>query len=153
MPDLPDLRPSLRQIFQHALAEASIEKAFERHISYDRGVLRIMEELYGLPGYDRVFVVSIGKAAHTMVKTLTAQVGRGLQGIVAGSTAASSLIPGFGYFEGGHPVPNAESLRGATAVLRSLKSLTDQSLVIYLNSGGGSAVLEKPINGDISLPE
>ncbi|MFB3916222.1 MAG: glycerate kinase [Terriglobales bacterium] len=153
MSEATDFRSDLRQIFLRALAECSIEKAFQRHIEYDRGVLRIMEELYGLPGYDRVLVVSIGKAAHSMVRALSTRVGRGLQGFVVGSAVSSEMVPGFSYFEGGHPVPNADSMRGASAVLRSLKSLTEQSLAIFMISGGGSSILEKPISNEISLED
>jgi len=53
-----------RQIFLHALAQATVDNAFQLHVSCDRGVLRICEDLYDLHSYARVFVVSIGKAAH-----------------------------------------------------------------------------------------
>src|SRR2546430_11188066 len=62
---------SARQIFQHALAEASIDKAFQRHVSCERGVLRIREDLYDLHSYTRVFVVSMGKAGHTIDRKST----------------------------------------------------------------------------------
>ena len=64
------MRDSARQIFQHALADASIDKAFQRHVSCERGVLRIREDLYDLHSYSRVFVVSMGKAGHTMAQAL-----------------------------------------------------------------------------------
>lgn len=153
MSESPDYRSHLRQIFLYTLAECSIEKAFQRQIDFDRGVLRIMDDLYGLPGYDRVFVVSIGKAAHAMVKALAGKVGRGLGGIVVGAGAPAEMVPGFSYFEGGHPVPNADSVRGATAILRGLNSLTEQSLVIFMISGGGSSIVEKPITNEISLAD
>jgi hypothetical protein len=51
-----------RHIFDHALRESSIQHAFARHVSCDRGVLRICEDLYDLNAYDRVFVIAVGKA-------------------------------------------------------------------------------------------
>jgi hydroxypyruvate reductase len=57
------------------------------------------------------------------------------------------------YFRGGHPVPNSESWRAAEAVLRELKQQGPAALVIFLLSGGGSSLLEKPIYGDISPDE
>ena len=59
-----------REIFQHALAEASIAKGFARHVHCERGVLRVCEDLYDLHSYSRVLVVSLGKAGHTMVEAL-----------------------------------------------------------------------------------
>jgi len=79
------MRDAVREIFRHALAEASIPKAFARHVNCDRGVLRVREDLYDLQSYSRVLVVSLGKAGHTMVEALADQVGASLEGIVASS--------------------------------------------------------------------
>src|SRR5215475_13547818 len=84
------MRDVARGIFASALKNASIESAFARHVSCERGVLRICEDLHDLESYSRVFVVSIGKAAHTMVAALEAQVGSRLEGIVASSVQAAS---------------------------------------------------------------
>jgi glycerate 2-kinase len=147
-----EARDTLRRIFQYAMDECSIPKAFARNISCDRGVLRIADDLYGLAGYDRVVVIAIGKAAHTMTEVLVAQVGPGLRGVVAGSTDPATMLPGFEYFRGGHPLPDAGSSRAADGILRALRTVSDQSLVIFMISGGGSAVVEKPVHG-ISLPD
>jgi glycerate 2-kinase len=145
-------RDTLRRIFRHTMDECSIPKTFARQVSCDRGVLRIADDLYGLAGFDRVVVIAIGKAAHTMTEALVAQVGPGLRGVVAGSTDPAAMLPGFEYFRGGHPLPDAGSLRAADGILRALRTASDQSLVIFLISGGGSAVVEKPVH-DISLPD
>jgi glycerate 2-kinase len=147
------MRATAREIFQTALAEASISKAFARHVNCDRGVLRVCEDLYDLQSYSRVFVVSLGKAGHTMVEALTHQVGGSLEGIVATSVAPAAQIHGFRYFQGGHPTPNAESLQAASAILRALDAQTASSLVLFLLSGGGSAIVEKPIDDEISLDD
>ena len=146
-----EMRDSARQIFQHALAEASIDKAFQRHVSCERGVLRIREDLYDLHSYSRVFVVSIGKAGHTMAQALEAQMGKSLEGIVASSVEPAAQVRGFRYFRGGHPTPNFESIRAAEAILKSLTAQNVSSLVIFLLSGGGSSIVEKPIDDEISL--
>ena len=62
------MRTAAREIFQHALAESSVEKAFGRHLSCERGVLRVCEDLYDLKSYSRVFAVSFGKAGHRMAE-------------------------------------------------------------------------------------
>src|SRR3977135_3313703 len=79
------MRDAAREIFSYALKNASIESAFARHVSCERGVLRICEDLYDLDAYSRVLVVSIGKAAHTMAAALEGRVGSRLEGIVASS--------------------------------------------------------------------
>src|ERR1700741_2355998 len=142
-----------REIFRYALEEASIPKAFARHVHCERGILRVCEDLYDLNSYARVFVVSIGKAGHTLVQALEGQVGSRLEGIVASSVDPSSQVHGFRYFLGGHPTPNADSVRAAEAILKSLNAQNASSLVIFMLSGGGSAIAEKPIDDEISLDD
>jgi glycerate 2-kinase len=148
------MRDTAREIFRHALAEASIAKAFARHMHCERGVLRVCEDLYHLDSYSRVLVISIGKAGHTMVKALTQQVGESsLEGIVASSVEPSAQVRGFRYFRGGHPTPNAESIRAANAIRKALDAQNAASLVIFLLSGGGSSIVEKPIDDEIFLDD
>lgn len=146
------MRDVAREIFSTALKNASIESAFARNLNCDRRVLRIGEDLHDLDAYNRVFVVSIGKAAHTMAAALETQVGSGFEGIVASSVEAAQ-IRGYRYFRGGHPTPTAESVQAASAILKSLDSLDSNSLVIFMISGGGSSIVEKAIDEEISLDD
>jgi glycerate 2-kinase len=147
------MRNTAREIFSHALAEASIAKAFARHVHCERGVLRLGEDLYHLAGYAHVLVISIGKAGHTMVEALAQQVGASLEGIVATLVTPASQLRGFSYFHGGHPTPNSESIHGANAILKALDAQSAASLVIFMISGGGSSIVERPIDGEISLDD
>jgi glycerate 2-kinase len=148
-----EMRVNARHLFEQALAESSIDRAFQKHVTCERGVLRVCEDLYDLHTYHRVFVVSLGKAAHTMVNALEMQGGERFEGIVASSVEPASQIRGFRYFHGGHPTPNQESIRAAEAMLKSLDSQGASSLVIFLLSGGGSSIAEKPIDAEISLED
>ncbi len=148
-----DMRVTGRHLFEHALAEASIDRAFQRHVDCDRGVLRICEDLHDLDSYNRVLVISIGKAAHAMVNSLEMQAGNRFEGIVASSVDPISQVRGFRYFRGGHPTPNQESIRAAEAMLKSLGAQNASSLVIFMLSGGGSSIVEKPIDDEISLQD
>jgi glycerate 2-kinase len=147
------MRNKAREIFLRALAEASIAKGFARHVHCERGLLRVCEDLYDLHSYSRVLVVSLGKAGHSMVEALSAQVGASLEGIVASSVEPAAQVHGFRYFRGGHPTPNAESIQAASAMLRMLEAQPASALIIFLLSGGGSSILEKPIDEDISLDD
>ena len=149
------MRETAREIFAAALKNASIESAFARNVHCERRVLRIGHDLHDLDSYHRVFVVSIGKAAHTMAAALEAQLGSGSfeAGIVASSVEPASQVRGFRYFRGGHPTPTAESIRAAGAILKSLTALDSASLAIFMISGGGSSIVEKPVDAEISLPD
>jgi len=147
------MREAARTIFKKVLAEASIAKGFARNVHCERGILRVCEDLYDLQSYSQVLVVSLGKAGHTMVEALAAQTGSSLEGIVASSVEPASQVHGFRYFRGGHPTPNAESLEAARAILRALEAQPVSALVIFMISGGGSSIVEKPIDDEISLDD
>lgn len=148
-----EMRDTARSIFRFALEQASIAKGFARHVHCDRGVLRVCEDLYDLHSYSRVFAISIGKAAHPMVEALVGQVGTSLEGIVATSAQPAAQVHGFRYFRGGHPTPNQDSVQAGNAMLRALESANASSLVLFLLSGGGSSIVEKPIDDEISLDD
>ena len=156
------MRDVAREIFTAAIKNASIESAFIRNVHCERRILRIGDDLHDLDSHHRVFVVSMGKAAHTMAAALEAQLGGSLEGIVASSVDPASQgslgqVRGFRYFRGGHPTPTAESIRAAEAILKSLATLDSASLVIFMLSGGGSSIVEKPVStlkdDTISLPD
>ena len=147
------MRDAARSIFLEALGQASIAQGFDRHVQCERGILRVREDLYDLHSYSKVMVISLGKAGHTMAAALAAQVGSVVQGIVAAPVLPDAQVHGFRYFQGGHPTPNAESIQAAGAMLRALEGQPASALVIFMLSGGGSSIVEKPIDDEISLDD
>lgn len=147
------MRDLARQIFLDTLKAIAIPRLFSEKIEYSRGVLRIEQDLYDLGSYARVLVISMGKAAHVMLEALIAQTGPTLEGIVVCSQASQAQQPGFRYFQGGHPLPNEESRRAAHAILKCVSAATESTLVIYLISGGASAMVESPHDEEISLED
>jgi glycerate 2-kinase len=148
-----EMRTTVRRFFEHALIESSVEQAFQRHVDCERGILRVQDDLYDLSSFSRVFVVAIGKAAHSMVTALAMRAGDRFEGIVTSSVEPAGQARGLRYFRGGHPQPNHDSVRAAQAILKSLSAQTASTLVIYLLSGGGSSMAEKPIDDEISLDD
>jgi glycerate 2-kinase len=148
-----EMRAMARRLFEHGLSESNVERAFDRHVGCEHNTLRLCEDLYDLSSYSRVHVVSIGKAAQPMVNALESRAGSRFEGIIASSLAPASQTRGFRYFRGGHPTPNAESIRAAEAILKSVQALNESSLVVFLLSGGGSSITEKPIAEEIILED
>ena len=89
-----------RHILEHAMRESSVGRAFQRHLGCDKDVLRICEDLYDLSSYARVFVVAVGKAAHSMLTGLYEQTGERFEGIVASPVEPEFHVRGFRYFIG-----------------------------------------------------
>ena len=148
-----DTRTLAREIFLDALADCSVAAAFQRNVEYDHGVLRIGEDLYNLDAYSRVLTVAIGKAAHTMAEALAGQIGSRAQGVIVAPTPPEHYLHRFTYFHGGHPLPNQESVAAARHILRELQHLNDFALVVFLISGGGSALAESPLYESIALDD
>ena len=147
------MRDLARQIFLDTLKGIAIPRIFKQKIEYSRGVLRIEQDLYDLSSYARVLLISMGKAAHAMLEVLLAQTGPTLEGIVVCSQPPQAQQPGFRYFQGRHPLPNEESQHAARAVLKYVSGASESTLVIYLISGGASAMVEAPHDAEISLDD
>jgi len=147
------MRGVAKQIFLDSLPQFSVASAFEQNVQYEQGVLQVCDDLYNLDAYSRVLAVAIGKAAHTMAEALVQQLGSRVAGFVASSVNPPERLAQFVYFHGGHPLPNEESVHAATAIQSVLETLDENSLVIFLLSGGGSAIVERPIFGQISLAD
>ncbi len=98
----------------------------------------------------RVYTVAIGKAAVGMTDALNRLIGPFIsEGIVLTKHIPenTSLPLKYHVMCGGHPVPTEDSVRGAKAILDLLSRTEANDLVIFLISGGGSALMTAPING------
>jgi hydroxypyruvate reductase len=148
-----DLRLQACEFFRYALRESNIPTAFDRQVSLNEDWLRIGENSYDLAAFTRVFVVSIGKAGHSLAAALQARTSRNFEGVVADSVCPATPLSSFRYFFGGHPTPNKDSVRAAEAILASLNTLDSSSLVIFMISGGASSIAEKLLDPDHSLED
>lgn len=91
-----------------------------------------------------VTLVAIGKAAWRMAQAALAEWGDAIaQGVVVTKYGHSQgELPGLEIYEAGHPLPDANSLRGAQRALELIDPLGAEDLVLFLVSGGGSALFE-----------
>ncbi|MBI4164846.1 MAG: DUF4147 domain-containing protein, partial [Acidobacteria bacterium] len=141
-----------RQILEATMAAIDVRRAMFARVKYEGQTLVVGGETLKLPKPPRV--VAIGKAANRMAATLDEILGGRIEsGIVASPTEPPHKLARFQYFQGGHPYPDSGSLRGAEAAAELLSGLMENDAVIYLISGGGSALFEKPLDPQISLED
>lgn len=89
-----------------------------------------------------------------MAHTAVAALGRVDEGIVITKYGhVRGTIPGVTCYEAGHPVPDESSFAATEKVLTMVQNLTDQDTVLFLLSGGGSALFEKPLIPGAELQE
>ncbi len=101
-----------------------------------------------------VVLVAIGKAAWNMAKaakdTLGSKVKSGI--VITKYGHSQGPIENCEIIEAGHPIPDEKSVLGATKALELVTNLTPEDQVVFLISGGGSALFEKPLDG-VSLQD
>ncbi len=96
----------------------------------------------------RIIVASIGKAAWRMAKAASDILGENITGAVVTKYEHSmGDIHGLEIFEAGHPVLDENTLKGTRGLLQHVKGLTPDDTVLFLVSGGGSALFELPADG------
>ena len=95
----------------------------------------------------KVHLVAIGKAAWQMARAAVDCIGSQIQdGIVITKYGhIKKEIPGLRLFEAGHPVPDENSCRATEQVIQMVSVLGEEDVVLFLVSGGGSALFEKPL--------
>ena len=148
------MRELLHQMFLDALRELELPLRMQTGIWVKGAVLEVSGDLYALDQYRRIRVVAFGKAAAEMAATLDQLMGAGrVSGLVMPSAPPRQPLPRFRYIVGGHPYPNAESLEAAEAALKLATEADEQTLLLFLISGGGSALLEKPLFDGITLED
>jgi glycerate 2-kinase len=152
---MAELKLLARRIFQETISAIDIPLAMQRKLQLEGTLLRLNDAEVNLRAFACVRVIAIGKASHAMVDGLHRLLGRGypLQGIVVAPTPPLFAVAGMKYFVGGHPMPDRESWKAAEAILGLLKECDGKTAVFFLLSGGGSALVELPLDGQQTLED
>ena len=129
------LRENANQIMNAALAaampDAAVQAALEK-AEFSEG---------------RLVLVAAGKAGWQMAKAAYDQLGSRIDNgvVVTKYDHSKGPIGNLEIFEAGHPVPDANSFRGTQAAIDAVTGLSEKDTVLFLLSGGGSALFEKPL--------
>jgi glycerate 2-kinase len=98
-------------------------------------------------GDGEVRLVAAGKAAWQMAKAADATMGSRIKSgvVVTKYEHVKGPIASYSCFEAGHPVPDENSFLATQKAIDSVTGLTEKDTVLFLLSGGGSALFEKPL--------
>ena len=125
-----DAEKAARAAIEAVLPESAVERALKGK---------------NFPG--RIFLVAVGQAAYRMadaaLRTPGLCVTDGL--VISKYGHLGESLPPLRFFEAGHPVPDENSVRAAAAALKLTEDLRGDDTVLFLLSGGGSALFEKPL--------
>jgi glycerate 2-kinase len=152
---MAELKLLARRIFQETISAIDIPLAMQRKLRREGTVLRLEDTNVDLRAFTDVRVIAIGKAAHAMVEGLASLLGGEFRfkGIVSAPTPPLFAIAGMTYFVGGHPTPDEQSWKAAEAILALRKECDEKTVVFFLLSGGGSALVELPLDGRQTLED
>ena len=150
---LDPLRKDAKKIFLHAVRAADPQSLLLSQVSLRQNVLRVGKQKYPLSRYQRIWVAGTGKACAVMARSLEKVLGpRIAGGLINVKYGHGQKLKKIRVQEAGHPVPDDKGLQGAREMAEMLSRLGEEDLVIFLISGGGSALLPSPREG-ITLAE
>lgn len=110
----------------------------------DEAVRRALQSFQ--PKSGRVLLVATGKAAWQMAHAAVEALGSVDGGVVVTKyDHVKGAIPGVDCYEAGHPVPDDNNFAATEKALELVQGLTEEDTVLFLLSGGGSALFEKPL--------
>jgi len=145
-------------ILNAAITSVNPEKAVKRCFFLDRDLLQINNEEIKISKYRNIYVIGFGKASIPMTNAVLELIGDYVSDFIVITKAKSdwqnihylnNTNPNitYKYFVGTHPVPSSSNLTSVIPIIDLLSKTTKQDLVIFLISGGGSALLTYPVEG------
>jgi len=152
------MKRTAKAIFSKALSAVDPSKILKERIRIERDRLSIKmqgdsEKIFDLKAFHKIVLVGTGKASSSMARAIEELFGdRMTKGVI--TTKYGHLLPlkQTQIIEAGHPIPDRKGYEGARKIQRLLKESGPNDLVIFLLSGGGSALLPFPADG-IELKE
>lgn len=144
-----------QRIFRETLAAIDIGAALTRSLDRSGPRIHMRHAEFDLRDFREIVIIAFGKAAFAMAAALVEILAPDFppEGILVTPSPAARTLPRFTHFVGGHPIPTAESFAAGRAILERLARCGPHSLVFFLVSGGGSAMVEQPLDPNVSLED
>ncbi len=108
----------------------------------------VEQALHSLPAYSgRLILIAVGKAAWQMAAAAHKQLGDRISGgvVITKYDHARGPIGPLTIWEAVHPVPDENSYQATQVAIEAVSGLRENDMVLFLLSGGGSALFEKPL--------
>jgi glycerate 2-kinase len=147
---LDEMKRMAKAIFSKALSAVDPSRILKEgiRIEKDRLWIRIgenSEKVFDLNSFDKIFLVGTGKASNSMAKAIEEIFGdRMTKGVITTKYGHFLPLKKTEIIEAGHPIPDQNGYKGSKKIQSLLKETGPKDLVIFLLSGGGSALLPFP---------
>ena len=149
---MSDLKAMARGIFRETLAAIDVADTVRCALERAGPICRVGGCEFDLRNFPDVRVLAIGKAAAPMASGLLAALPREVSptGLLVAPAKPWNNLPGLRTIIAGHPVPDEASFEAGRAALELLSTCKEDSLVFFLLSGGGSALMESPFGRPVA---
>jgi glycerate 2-kinase len=150
-----DLKQLAREIFYETLAAIDIPLAMRQKLARAGSRIRFEVADIDLAAYERIVAIAIGKASVAMARGFAELLvpDFGFEGILVAPRESLAEVKGFHVVGAGHPLPDNGSVAAARAIVDLLSHCNSRTLVFFLLSGGGSSLVELPLDPDLGLED
>lgn len=146
------MKQTALRVFRETLAAINIQAALERKLDCDGKFIRVEGKTVELADFSEFVAIAIGKAAFLMAEALVNVLPSdcSLEGVMVAPAAPGRTLQGWKTFIGGHPIPTEASFIAGRAILERLARCDERTLIFFLVSGGGSALVEQALDPSVS---
>ena len=146
------MKETALRVFRETLAAINIQAALERKLDCDGKRVHVEGNTINLADFSEFVAIALGKAALPMAEALINVLPSdcSLEGVLVAPAAPARALPGWKIFIGGHPIPTEASFVAGRAILDRLARCDERTLIFFLVSGGGSALVEQALDPSVS---
>lgn len=145
---LKTMRKDAKEIFQAGLAAVAPGTAIKKFCKRRGDCLWVDDQEYDLNGFERVVVLGAGKAGASMARAIEDLVKDRIDdGLIVVKYGHSEPLEKVRTIEAGHPLPDENGYSGAQALYELAGTADENTLILCLVSGGGSALIPYPVTG------
>src|SRR5215510_14588509 len=146
------LTEKARQIWINALRSVDVATKLREKVRLEQGILWLDSVGIKLVDYDEILLIGMGKASLEMGGVIESIIRHPkMKGILVTNRLSRRKVNSE-VVVAGHPVPNEQSEIAARKIIQILEDSKSNTLIIFLISGGGSSLVELPVEG-VSLRE
>ena len=149
------MKQTAQRVFCETLAAIDIPATLAHKLDREGSRIRAAARSIDLREFREIVAIAYGKASFAMAEGFSDILSQSFpfRGILSIPSAPPREVPGWKTFVGGHPLPNAESFAAGRAILDLLARCDDRTLIFFLLSGGGSALVEQPLDPAVTLED
>ncbi len=145
---IAEMRKDAVKIFNKGVYAVEPRRAVKKFCRRDRDYFYAGSRKFHLPSIKNLYVIGAGKGAAPMGAAIEELLSDFItEGIINVKYGHKTRLDKIKLVEAGHPLPDKNGEKGTKAIFELVKDAGDKDLVLFLVSGGGSALLPMPVNG------